>query len=110
MTQSKSNHMQAKGYLEMNKLTPRAVIVSNQTYDLNALGAIRSLGKKGVKTIWVTPSRTRLYYSKYCKPVICPDFRTEENSFVQFLLRLGKKRKLPKDVLIPTSDASLGLF
>jgi len=91
----------------MRKLKPGAVVVSSQAYDLNALGAIRSLGTKGVNVIWVTPNRSRWYYSKYCRPIICPNFETEENRFIQFLLRLGEKRKLTRDVLIPTSDASL---
>ena len=86
---------------------PGAVIVSNNAYNLNALGAIRSLGMKGVSVIWLTPDRSRWYYSRYCRPIICPNFETEENSFIQFLLRLGEKRKPTRDVLIPTSDASL---
>ena len=86
---------------------PGAVIVSSRAYDLNALGAIRGLGTKGVNVIWVTPDRSRWYYSKYCKPIISPDFKTEENRFVQFLLELGEKRNPARDVLIPTSDSSL---
>lgn len=93
----------------MRKLNekPEAVIVSNRAYDLNALGAVRSLGIKGVRVTWVTPDRSRWYYSKYCKPIICPDFRIEVNRFIEFLVRLGTKRKPVRDVLIPTSDASL---
>ena len=84
-----------------------AIVVSNSAYDLNALGAVRGLGIKGVRVTWMTPDRSRWFYSKYCDPIICPDFRRQEKLFIDFLVRLGKKRKPVRDVLIPTSDASL---
>ena len=86
---------------------PGAVIVSNSAYDLNALGAVRGLGIKGVRVTWMTPDRSRWFYSKYCQPIICPDFKRQKNCFIEFLVELGKKRKPVRDVLIPTSDASL---
>jgi len=89
------------------KENPGAVIVSNHAYDLNALGAIRGLGRKRVRVTWMTPDRSKWFYSKYCEPIMCPDFTREPNRFIRFLLELGKKGKLVGDVLIPTSDASL---
>ena len=91
----------------MKKNKSGAIIISNKPYDLNALGAIRSLGQTGVNIIWVTPAQSKWYYSKFNKAIICPDFTTDEKRFIQFLLKLGKKRKHTRDVLIPTSDASL---
>lgn len=92
--------------MDLNE-NPGAVIVSNSAYDVNALGAVRGLGIKGVRVTWMTPNRSGWFYSKYCQPIICPDFKREENRFIEFLVELGKKRKLAGDVLIPTSDASL---
>jgi D-aspartate ligase len=91
----------------MKKLISGAVVVSSRTYDLNAIGAVRSLGMSGVNVTWVTPDRSRWYYSRYCKPIVCPSFKTDEDHFIQFLLRLGEKRKPIRDVLIPTNDAAL---
>jgi len=92
--------------VELNE-SPGAIIVSNHAYDLNALGAVRGLGIKGVRVTWITPDNSRWFYSKYCDPIICPDFTREEKRFIEFLIKLGKKRKPRRDVLIPTSDASL---
>lgn len=91
----------------MKNIESGAIVISNQSYDLNALGAIRSLGKEGVNVVWLTPDSSKWYYSKYCQPIICPDFKTDETSFIQFLIKLGKRRKKLRDVIIPTSDASL---
>jgi D-aspartate ligase len=91
----------------MKEFISGAVVVSSRAYDLNAIGAVRSLGMSGVNVTWVTPDRSRWYYSRYCKPIICPSFKTDEDRFIQFLLRLGEKRKPIRDVLIPTSDAAL---
>jgi predicted ATP-grasp superfamily ATP-dependent carboligase len=84
-----------------------AVVVSHKTYDLNALGVVRGLGMKGVKVTWMTPGQSKWFYSKYCKPVNCPDFRLEPNRFVEFLTEFGEKAETTGDALIPTSDASL---
>jgi len=74
---------------------------------VNALGAVRGLGMKGVRVMWMTSDRSRWFYSKYCDSIICPDFKREVKRFIKFLVKLGKKRKPRRDVLIPTSDASL---
>ena len=86
---------------------PGAVIVSNDAYDLNALGAVRGLGVRGVRITWMTPDRSMWFYSKYCDPIVCPEFTDEPTEFTEFLLRFGEKRTPIRDVLIPTSDASL---
>jgi predicted ATP-grasp superfamily ATP-dependent carboligase len=92
--------------VDLNK-SPWAIVVSNHAYDVNALGAVRGLGIKGVRVTWMTPDRSRWFCSKYCQPIICPDFKHEVKRFIEFLVKLGKKRKPRRDVLIPTSDASL---
>ena len=88
-----------------------AVIISNQGYDLNALGAVRSLGREGVKVTWLTSEKSQWFSSKYCEPMISPDFKREETEFIKFLMRLGEKRYTrSRCVLIPTSDAALILL
>ena len=89
------------------KVKPKVIVVSNSPYSINAIGVIRSLGKENVKTIWTAPFEHRWYYPKHCEAIICPDFTTEENHFIQFLLNLAKREDLIGAVLIPTSDASL---
>jgi D-aspartate ligase len=93
--------------MKKSNRNPGAIIVSSHAYDLNALGAVRGLGIKGVRIIWVTPDQSRWFYSKYCQPIICPDFITDVDHFLDFLVKLGKKRKPVRDVLIPTSDTAL---
>lgn len=97
----------ASSNMKESESSSRAVVVSNKAYDLNALGAVRGLGMKGVKVTWMTPDRSKWFCSKYCEPVNCPDFRLEPNRFVDFLTRFGEGAETTGDVLIPTSDASL---
>jgi len=88
-----------------------AIVISNQGYDLNALGAVRSLGYEGVKVTWVTSEKSQWYKSKYCESIISPDFKLDEARFIRFLMDLGEKRYTRlRCVLIPTSDASLILI
>lgn len=84
-----------------------AIVVSNEQCSVNAIGVIRSLAKEGVKTIWLTPSKSGWYPSKYCEPIICPNFVSQENRFIQFLISLKEKKNPTEAILIPTSDASL---
>lgn len=84
-----------------------AIVVSEKPYSTNAIGVIRSLGKEGVKTIWLTPYKSGWYCPKHSEPIICPSFDSDENRFVQFLIRLREKKQLAEAILIPTSDASL---
>jgi predicted ATP-grasp superfamily ATP-dependent carboligase len=88
-----------------SKFTP--IVISEKPHSVNAIGAIRSLGKEGVKTIWLTPSKSGWYYPKHCKPITCPDFDSDEDRFIQFLISLREEKNTTEAVLIPTSDASL---
>lgn len=86
---------------------PEAIVVSNNTYNVNALGAVRSLGIQGIKVTWISPDCSRWFYSKYSTPMICPDFRQEEERFLDFLIKLSKAKKSRRSVVIPTSDAAV---
>jgi predicted ATP-grasp superfamily ATP-dependent carboligase len=88
-----------------------AIVISNHAYNLNALGAVRSLGYEGVKVTWLTSEKSKWYSSKYCEPMICPDFKLEPRRFISFLLSLGETRyRRSRCVLIPTSDPALILL
>lgn len=94
-----------------NAFENSAIVISNQGYDLNALGAVRSLGYEGVKVTWLTSEKSTWYRSKYCESIISPDFKLDETRFIRFLMRLGEKRYTSsRCVLIPTSDAALILL
>jgi predicted ATP-grasp superfamily ATP-dependent carboligase len=84
-----------------------AVVVSEKPYSVNAIGAIRSLARESLKTIWLTPSKSGWYPSKYCESITCPNFDSDENRFIQFLISLREEENPAEAVLIPTSDASL---
>lgn len=85
-----------------------AVVVSNTAYCLNTLGVVRSLASEGVKVTWLTPDKSKWFYSKYCEPMLCPDFREDVPAFIAFLRKMGEQRfKHNRAVLIPTSDAAL---
>ena len=85
-----------------------AVVVSNTAYCLNTLGVVRSLASQGVKVTWLTPDKSKWFYSKYCEPMLCPDFREDVPAFIAFLRKMGEQRfKRTRAVLIPTSDAAL---
>jgi D-aspartate ligase len=97
----------ASSNVKQSRSSSGAIVVSNNAYDRNALGAVRGLGVKGVKVTWMTPDRSKWFYSKYCDPVNCPDFKSEPNRFVEFLEKFGERAETTGDVLIPTSDVSL---
>lgn len=86
---------------------PRAVIVTEKGSDSNWLGIARSLGRKGISVIRLTPRNW--YNSKYSISVISPNMVEKPHEFITFLIKLGKKRNC-KDVLFPTSDNALILI
>jgi D-aspartate ligase len=87
-------------------IEPRALIVSDKEVGSNWLGIARSLRKEGVHVIRLAPKGC--HGSKCCSTVISPCV-TEEHKFLEFLIKLGKKR-IRKDVLFPSTDNSLILI
>ena len=88
-------------------MKPRAVIISENGSDSNWLGTARSLGKKGIRVVRLTPKNW--YNSKYCVSIIFPHVAENPREFMKFLIKLGKKRTC-KDVLFPSSDNGLILI
>jgi len=71
------------------------------------LGVIRSLGRRGIPVIGLDPySREIGHFSRYCQGIVCPDPKTKEGEYVDFLLYLGEQLNT-KGVLIPTSDVDV---
>lgn len=77
------------------------VFVTDASYK-HTLGAVRSLGSKGIYVIaGSTSSHSLSFYSKYCSEhVVYPDPKREDE-FVSFMLDYVKKNKI--DVLLPIS-------
>lgn len=67
------------------------------------LGVIRSLGREGIPVIGIDYKKDIAYYSKYCKPLICPHPLNNEKEFLAFLI--DKSQTLEeKPVLFITGD------
>jgi len=74
------------------------------------LGLVRALGREGVPVYALDPHPQALgMNSRYCKPVITPDIKHDEERYLDFLIDFG--RKLPtRAVLYPTGDPTVVLF
>ena len=85
---------------------PIALVFGND--NIAVLEVTRNLGKMNIPTVVVTPRKSRqlFSFSKYCSYIICPDLKTDEKKYIDFLLDFGKKLKT-KGVLFPTSDIDL---
>ena len=88
--------------LELAATTPPAVVL--QSSFANGLGIIRDLGTEGVPVIALDPNPRALgFLSRYAAGMVCPDPRRDEEAFLVFLERLG--RRLPqRAVVFPTHD------
>ncbi len=72
----------------------------------NALGVVRSLGRKGVKVVCVGPDKGVAMHSRFGKSVLSPDPERQEPQLLELLLRLGQQLSRP-GILLPTGDAYL---
>jgi predicted ATP-grasp superfamily ATP-dependent carboligase len=73
-------------------------------YITAGLGVVRSLGRQGIKVIWVDSNQNQIgFLSKYCNGIICPHPKTNEEEYIDFLLTLGKTLN-QKGVLLPIGD------
>ena len=84
--------------------TPAVVVNSG---DSNGYGVIINLGREGIPVISVDSNPKNItFYSKYTKKAICPDYKTSEKKFIEFLLDLGRNCN-DKPVLFITGDLQL---
>jgi D-aspartate ligase len=70
----------------------------------NGLGVTRSLAREGVPVVGVDfDPKAPGFFSRYCKPLLCPDPTTDPDGALELLLKVGEK--LPeKGALYACSD------
>jgi D-aspartate ligase len=74
---------------------------------VNGLGAIRSLGRHGVRVLAVDHRPWALgFRSRYAEPVVAPDVLEDEDGFVATLARLAERLEAPLPIF-PTHDEHL---
>lgn len=86
-------------------MQPAAIILGANFY--TALGAIRSLGRRGVDVYALDyhfPTAYALASRYVKKKVLCPDVNQDEEGLVNFLVELGRSFK-DKPVLMATGDS-----
>jgi predicted ATP-grasp superfamily ATP-dependent carboligase len=80
--------------------TKGAIIIEGH---VQGLANTRSLGKLGIPVIVLDKGPCVAASSKYCSAFFtCPDYKSAE--FIDFLIKLGKDKKLKDWVLIPSND------
>jgi D-aspartate ligase len=84
-----------------NRQTPPAIVLGMTP---NGLGVIRSLGRSGIPVLAISSSANATTYSRYCHSLTSPDLEENENRFLDFLVKLGRKLDQP-GILFPTGDA-----
>jgi D-aspartate ligase len=83
-----------------NEIPP--VIVMNMFY--TGLGIARDLGTKGIPVIGLSSKRmTYGNVSRYCKVLIAPDSRDDQDDLLDFLVGLGRKQHR-RPIIFPTRD------
>lgn len=66
---------------------------------MNGLGAIRSLGRAGLRVLALDHRRSALgFRSRYAEPVLAPDPVADEEGFVRVLVELGRTLEAPVPV------------
>ena len=81
---------------------PIAFVINKE--NSNSYGVIVNLGRKGVPVLSVDSNTKNLnVFSRYSKTIICPDYKKNEDDYVEFLLDVGKALN-PKPVLFVTGD------
>lgn len=88
-----------------NKRNPVAVVIN--TGDANGYGVVANLGQCGVPVISVGSDPENITFSsRYAVKLLCPDPKDSEESFIDFIISLGKGLQ-PKPVLFITGDDHL---
>lgn len=86
---------------KIDKNKPKAFVLGTTP---NALGIIRSLGRKSVPVIAIGSQMDSAMVSRYCRSMIAQNVEAEEKKFLDFLLNIGKNLDQP-GILFPTGDA-----
>lgn len=72
--------------------------------DINGLGVVRSLGRRGIPVIGLDPNPRQIgLFSRYSKGITCPEPKNEKG-YINFLLDIGERMD-SKGVIFPGPDA-----
>ena len=94
-------------YTDFIKKTNEPIAFVLGRYITSDLGTVRNLGRKNILTIVLNPYVKPISsFSKYYKGITCPNPKTNEGEYVNFLLNLGGKLHR-KGVLLPNGDAEV---
>lgn len=92
------------GYVAGSDLPPAVVC---EVGWVNGLGAIRSLGRAGIRTVALDHRPWALgFRSRYALPVVAPDPLPDQDGFISFLLELAEELGRPAPIF-PTHDEHL---
>ena len=78
--------------------------------DFQALGVVRTLGRKGIPVFVLDSDHGICRFSKYKSQYIKSPPLTEEDEYVDFLLALGKREGLDGWVLFANSDNAVAVL
>jgi D-aspartate ligase len=86
--------------------TSQAVVLGS---DFKALGVIRSLGRRGVRSVVIDNTPRSAWFSRYVSQRIKWPGSMDSEAFVRFLLKIAKTYHLEQSVLYPTQDEAVEL-
>ena len=75
--------------------------------DFQALGAIRTLGRKGIPVTVLDKDLCISKYSKFVKKCIKAPSLSDENAYKDFLIHIAEKENIRGSVLFPNSDEAV---
>ena len=75
--------------------------------DFQALGAIRTLARKGIPVIVLDSDFCISKYSRFVKKIFKAPRLSDENSYVDFLIKLAGKEGIKGWVIFPNSDEAV---
>ena len=75
--------------------------------DFQALGAIRTLGRKGIPVTVLDKDLCISKYSKFVKKCIKAPSLSDENTYKDFLIHIAEKENIKGSVLFPNSDEAV---
>jgi D-aspartate ligase len=91
-------------YVRTGRLPPAVVC---EVGWVNGLGAIRSLGRSGIRTVALDHRPWALgFRSRYALPLVAPDPLPDQDGFISFLLELADELDRPAPIF-PTHDEHL---
>ena len=78
--------------------------------DFQALGAMRTLARKGIPVFLLDSDYCIGRYSKFKKKFIRAPLLSDEDSYIDFLIKLAKKERIDGWVIFPNSDEAVCLL